>query len=202
MQAGQEAGQEADEQVVVLDPGCEQAQNLGKAISHPVAGEIVNLMRSGPTSLSVLSEKLNIPINNVKYHIGNLQKAGIIEVAGTKYSEKGRIIRLYQLRDQVFVVSPKKVDLRTFFTRYAALLGLILCAGGSAYLLAPLLSGGASGGGGLEGSVVSTSSISSPLSVFSLLAIILVVLGAGLAGYWLFQSSRRSATDVEKKPGV
>jgi hypothetical protein len=138
----------------------------------------------------------------VKYHIGNLQKAGIIEVAGTKYSEKGRVIRLYQLRDQVFVVSPKKVDLRTFFTRYAALLGLILCAGGSAYLLAPLLSGGAAGGDGLEGSVVSTGGVAQPLSVFSILAIILVVFGAGLAGYWLFQSFRRGTGDVERKPGV
>jgi len=95
------------ERAIFLEPGDEKTQNIVRAISHKTAGVVVQVLSSeGPLSLSDIADRLNISLNAAKYHIANLMKAGILEIARTRYSVKGKQIKIYRLKNQVFLVSP------------------------------------------------------------------------------------------------
>jgi DNA-binding transcriptional ArsR family regulator len=129
------------ENVLVLEPGDERAQKIAKAMASPQAGEILQLMAEGPKSLSDISEKLKIPMNTAKYHLENLLEAGVIAVADTKYSIKGREVKLYSLTDQLLIVAPRRADVRSMLLKYASLFGIIGVSTLALSSILPALSG-------------------------------------------------------------
>ena len=114
------------EEVIFLEPGNEKAQNIVKAMSHQNAGDVVQLLsQDGPLRLSDISERMNISLNAAKYHIENLKNAGILEISDTRYSVKGKRIKIYRLKNQVFIVAPKMTSVsqvRTALMRYSTAL--------------------------------------------------------------------------------
>jgi PAS domain S-box-containing protein len=95
------------EDAVFLKPGDENTQNIVRAISHKTAGVVVQILsEEGPLSLSDIADRLEISLNAAKYHIANLIKAGILEISTTRYSVKGKKVKIYRLKNQVFLVSP------------------------------------------------------------------------------------------------
>jgi len=64
-------------------------------------------------------------MNTAKYHVENLLDAGVISVADTKYSIKGREVKLYSLTDQLLIVAPRRVDVRSLLLKYASLFGIV-----------------------------------------------------------------------------
>jgi len=113
------------EQVLVLEPGDERAQKIARAMGSPTATEILQILSEGPKSMTDLSERLSLPLNTAKYHVENLLEAGIISVADTRYSVKGREVKYYSLTDQLLIVAPKRVDVRSLLLKYAALFGIV-----------------------------------------------------------------------------
>src|SRR5271157_4891135 len=85
-------GETADtgKDVIVLEPGDEQAQKIAKAMGSQTAGDILQFLKSGPKTSTEVTKTLHIPMGTAKYHIGNLLEAGLIEITKTKYSVKGR----------------------------------------------------------------------------------------------------------------
>lgn len=116
------------EGVMVLDPADDRVQKIGRAIGSPLAGDIIQAVSQNPRTLSALSECLKIPLNTAKYHVENLVNADLVEVVETKYSVKGRQVKIYGLKNQIVIVAPKSVDLRAFALKYSAL-SLITLAG-------------------------------------------------------------------------
>ncbi|MDD1689082.1 MAG: helix-turn-helix domain-containing protein [Methanoregula sp.] len=114
--------------VLVLEPGDEQAQKIGKAMGSPTAGDILQLLADGPKSLTDISDRLSLPMNTAKYHVENLLDAGIISVADTKYSVKGREVKLYSLTNQLLIVAPRRSDIRSMLLKYASLFGIVAVA--------------------------------------------------------------------------
>ena len=95
------------EDAVLLEPGDEKTQNIVRAISHKTAGIVVQILSTeGQLSLSDIADRLEISLNAAKYHISNLMKAGILEISRTRYSVKGKTVKIYRLKNQVFLVSP------------------------------------------------------------------------------------------------
>ncbi len=95
------------EDAVFLEPGDEKTQDIVRAISHKTAGVVVQILSTeGPLNLSEIAERLEISLNAAKYHIANLTKAGILEISRTRYSIKGKKVKYYSLKNQVFIVSP------------------------------------------------------------------------------------------------
>ncbi len=95
------------EDAVILEPGDEKTQNIVRAISHKTAGIVVQILSTeGQLSLSDIADRLEISLNAAKYHISNLMKAGILEISKTRYSVKGKTVKIYRLKNQVFLVSP------------------------------------------------------------------------------------------------
>lgn len=114
--------------VIVLEPGGEQAQKIAKAMGSQTAGDILQLLKTGPKTSTEVTDQLGIPMGTAKYHIENLLDAGLIEVTKTKYSVKGREVKVYGLKDQLLIVTPRVANVRAMLLKYASLFGIIAVA--------------------------------------------------------------------------
>jgi hypothetical protein len=115
--------------ILILEPGDERAQKIGRAISSQTAGDILNQMKEGNYTASQLADSLDIPLTTVQYHLENLVSAAILNVIDKKWSKKGREIKVYGLRNQVVIVAPRPGDVRSLLLKYASLFGIVLLAG-------------------------------------------------------------------------
>jgi len=128
------------ENVVVLEPGDERAQKIAKAMASQTANDILAILSSGTRSLSDITDQLNIPLTTVKYHVENLLDAGLIAVSETRYSIKGREVKMYALTDRLLIVAPKRTNIRDLLIRYSSLFAIVVAGTLSVVALGPLLS--------------------------------------------------------------
>lgn len=129
------------ENVVVLEPGDERAQKIAKAMGSQTASDILTLLATGAKSLTDITEQLRIPLTTAKYHAENLLDAGLITISETKYSVKGREVKMYALTDQLLIVAPKQTNVRSLLLKYASLFGIVVAGTLTVIGLAPLLAG-------------------------------------------------------------
>jgi len=111
--------------VVFLEPGDERAQKIAKAMGSQTASDILQILGEGPRSLTDIIDRLNIPMNTAKYHIENLLDAGLIAVSETRYSIKGREVKIYTLTNRLLVVAPRQSNVRSLLLKYASLFGIV-----------------------------------------------------------------------------
>lgn len=136
------------EEVIILQPDDERAQRIGRAIASQTANDILHILREGPKTASDLCGVMDIPLGTVKYHIENLLDAGLLEVTETRYSVKGREVKVYALKDQLLIVTPAVKNIRSILLRYASLFAVVICASLGLYILQPLMIGIGPGGRG------------------------------------------------------
>ena len=123
--------------VIILEPGDEQAQKIAKAMASRTAGEILQLLKNGNEAATQIAELLQLPITTVQYHLENLADAGIITVVERRWSQKGREVKVYGLRDQMLIVVPRGGDLKGILLRYASLFAVVRVAAVVLALLGP-----------------------------------------------------------------
>lgn len=128
--------------VVFLEPGDERAQKIAKAMGSQTANDILQILGEGPRSLTDITERLNIPMNTAKYHIENLLDAGLIAVEQTKYSIKGREVKIYTLTNRLLVVAPRQSNVRSLLLKYASLFGIVAVCSVLISVLSPLFGPG------------------------------------------------------------
>jgi DNA-binding transcriptional ArsR family regulator len=125
------------EGVIILEPGDERAQKISKAMASRTAGEILQLLKNGNEAATQIAETLKIPITTVQYHLENLVDAGIITVVERRWSQKGREMKVYGLREQMLIVVPRGGDLKGILLRYASLFAVVIFASLVLTLLGP-----------------------------------------------------------------
>ncbi|RCU48031.1 ArsR family transcriptional regulator [Haloplanus salinus] len=96
------AAEEADPRVIGLDS--EDADDLLSALSSDTAREVLATLHEEPDTPANVAERVDTSLQNAQYHLGNLEDAGLIEVADTVYSEKGREMNRYAPADRPLVV--------------------------------------------------------------------------------------------------
>ncbi len=115
-----------EENVVVLEQGSVPAQKIAKAMASPTAGDLFNTLSDGPLTATALAERTGFPLTTVKYHLNNLLEADLIEVVDTRWSEKGREMKIYGVKDQVVVLAPRKRPaVRQIVERYGVIAGAV-----------------------------------------------------------------------------
>ena len=124
--------------VIVLQPGDERAQKIGKAIASQTANDILHILSQGQKTASDLTGLLDIPMGTLKYHIDNLLEAGLVEIAETRYSVKGREVKVYRLKDQLVIVAPKMTNIRSILLKYASLFAIVIVASLAMLAILPL----------------------------------------------------------------
>jgi DNA-binding transcriptional ArsR family regulator len=137
--------------VVILEPGDERAQKISKAMASQTASDILQLLAEDKKSLTEITDRLDIPLTTAKYHIENLLEAGLITVAETKYSVKGREIKIYAITNQLLIVAPRQSNVRSLLLKYASLFGIVLFGSLVIAMLSPILGQGITAGSRMNG---------------------------------------------------
>jgi DNA-binding transcriptional ArsR family regulator len=115
--------------VIILEPGDEKAQKIAKAIASRTAGEILQLLKGGSQASTQIADALKLPITTVQYHLENLVDAGVITIVEKRWSQKGREVKVYGLRDQMLIVVPRAGgDLKGILLRYGSLFAVVILA--------------------------------------------------------------------------
>jgi len=91
-----------DPRVVGLDS--DDVDDLLAAISSETARDALATLHDDPAPPSEVADRIDTSIQNAQYHLDRLETAGLIEGAGTAYSEKGREMTVYAPSDQALVV--------------------------------------------------------------------------------------------------
>ncbi|MEA1907992.1 MAG: winged helix-turn-helix domain-containing protein [Euryarchaeota archaeon] len=100
---------DATEKVLILPLG-EESKKVTKVLSNDSARQMLELLVDKPMSASDVSEKLEVPLTTVKYNLDALIEAGLIKVKETKWSVKGRKVKIYAPIRKLIVVVPDKTD--------------------------------------------------------------------------------------------
>jgi DNA-binding transcriptional ArsR family regulator len=96
------AAEEADPRVIGLDS--ENADDLLSALASDTAREVLATLHDEPDTPANVADRVDTSLQNTQYHLGNLEDAGLIKVADTVYSEKGREMKRYAPADRPLVV--------------------------------------------------------------------------------------------------
>src|SRR4030042_2664779 len=131
--------------VIILEPGDERSQKISKAMASQTASDILQLLAENQKSLTEITERLSIPLTTAKYHIENLLEAGLITVAETKYSVKGREIKIYAVTNQLLIVAPRTSTVRSLLLKYASLFCIVILGTLALSLASPLIAGTGTG---------------------------------------------------------
>ena len=123
-----EAQQKGELQVLGIDE--EQTSEVLDAISSETARAILSQVYADPSTPTVIAEDIDESIQTVSYHLQKLQEAGAIEVADTRYSEKGQEMNVYGPADDPMVVfvgtEDRRAGLRTVIKRFLSAIAVVI----------------------------------------------------------------------------
>lgn len=88
---------------LVLGVDDERADDVLSALSATTTRRVLAALHDDPAPPSELARRLDTSIQNVQYHLEKLVDAGLVEAAGTTYSEKGREMTVYRPADRALV---------------------------------------------------------------------------------------------------
>jgi predicted ArsR family transcriptional regulator len=93
----QKEERESNRDVLTIDD--EKTDEVLSSVSSETAREILTSVHDSPKIPIDLADELGTTTQNVRYHLDNLEQAGLVEVCDVCYSEKGREMSVYQPSD-------------------------------------------------------------------------------------------------------
>jgi DNA-binding transcriptional ArsR family regulator len=95
----------ADVQPHVVNVGGDDATEVFDALGSGTARCLLDALHQEPATPSELADRLDTSVQNVHYHLDNLQSAGLVTALDTRYSEKGKEMTVYgPTRDPIVLV--------------------------------------------------------------------------------------------------
>lgn len=116
---------EGDGELRVMSLTDDDAERLIGSVSSETARAILTALEERPATASELADAVSTSLQNVRHHLGNLQEAGLVEVAGTRYSVKGREMKVYAPTQDSLVVVGSDADKERFLDSLERLVGVI-----------------------------------------------------------------------------
>ena len=96
------AEQDGELQTLWLDS--EEAGDLLSSLACDTARNVLTTLHDEPGTASEVAERVDTSLQNARHHLGNLQESGLVRVAETRYSSKGREMNVYApARDPMIV---------------------------------------------------------------------------------------------------
>jgi len=142
----------------VVGVDSDAADDLLAALSSRTARRVLIELHEDPSTPARLAERVDTSLQNVQYHLDNLDDADLVEVADTVYSEKGREMKVFAPADRALVVVAGREEETTGLkATLKRLLGSVGALGVASLLVDRLLSPGgigfglSTGGGGADG---------------------------------------------------
>ncbi|ESP88661.1 ArsR/SmtB family transcription factor [Candidatus Halobonum tyrrellensis] len=94
--------EERDPRVIGVDG--DDADDVLSALSSATARRLLSELHADPGPASDVADRADTSLQNAQYHLKRLREAGLVEVAGTAYSEKGREMDVYAPADRALVL--------------------------------------------------------------------------------------------------
>ena len=123
-------------EIQVLGVNEDDSADVFEALSSDTARHVLTAIYDEPAPPSELADRLDISLQNVSYHLDNLEEAGVVRVADTRYSEKGREMSVYAPADDPVVVFVGTEERKTGFL---ALLKRLVGATGLLFVISAFL---------------------------------------------------------------
>ncbi|QKY19779.1 helix-turn-helix transcriptional regulator [Halolamina sp. CBA1230] len=82
----------------------EEVEPLIGSLSSETARSLLTALHEEPRTASELADAVDTSLQNVRHHLSNLQEADLVEVTETRYSVKGREMKVYAPVDDSLVV--------------------------------------------------------------------------------------------------
>jgi len=118
---------DSDEKVLILPLG-EESKKITQTLSNDSARQILELLTDKAMSASEIACELDTPLTTVKYNLNALIESGLIAIKQTKWSAKGRKIKIYAPTHKLIVVVPDKTDRKSVVDILRRYLGVLLGA--------------------------------------------------------------------------
>ncbi|MCD6208350.1 MAG: helix-turn-helix domain-containing protein [Methanosarcinales archaeon] len=117
------------EKVLILPLG-EESKKITQTLSNDSARQVLELLTDKAMSASEIACELDTPLTTVKYNLNALIESGLIAIKQTKWSAKGRKIKIYAPAHKLIVVVPDKTDRKSVVDVLRKYLGVLLGAAG------------------------------------------------------------------------
>lgn len=101
-QSSASSEQSGELQALWLDS--EEAGDLLSSLSCDTARAILTTLHDEPATASEVAESVDTSLQNARHHLSNLAEAGLVRVAETRYSAKGREMNVYAPSEDPTVV--------------------------------------------------------------------------------------------------
>lgn len=112
---------------ILIVPLNEDSKKITQILSNEKAMKMLEILADKPMSASDVAEKLDIPLTTVKYNLDGLIDVDLIKIKETKWSRKGREVKIYEPVQKLIVVAPgsMKNDRSSIISMLKKYLGLI-----------------------------------------------------------------------------
>jgi DNA-binding transcriptional ArsR family regulator len=88
----------------------EEAGDLLSSIACDTARNVLTALHEEPATASEVADRVDTSLQNARHHLENLQDAGLVRVADTRYSSKGREMNVYAPSEDPMVVFVGRQD--------------------------------------------------------------------------------------------
>lgn len=94
----------SDEGTNVITVEDEEMGEVIDSISSGTALDILESVHESPKVSTELAEELGMTTQNARYHLDNLEEAGLVKAEEICYSEKGRVMSVYEPAESPLVL--------------------------------------------------------------------------------------------------
>ncbi|MBN2110260.1 MAG: helix-turn-helix transcriptional regulator [Methanosarcinaceae archaeon] len=124
----QESEESTGSDKVLILPLNEGSKRITQILSNDRAMKVLEILADEPMSATDLAERMETPLTTIKYNIDALVEADLIKVKQTKWSRKGREIKIYEPVQKIIVVAPggmkeDKASILRMLRKYLVMVG-------------------------------------------------------------------------------
>lgn len=102
----QESQESTNSDKVLILPLSEDSKKITQALSNEKAMKVLEVLTDKAMSATDVAANLGMPLTTIKYNIDSLVEADLLKVKETKWSKKGREIKIYEPVQKFIVVAP------------------------------------------------------------------------------------------------
>lgn len=126
----------AEKSFVLLSLKDDKAKNLSKALGNASCRKILDYLASkGDATETQISKDLKIPISTVHYNMKLLADNGLVSMNEYHYSEKGKEVIHYKMRNRYIVIAPEPEDEKSIMSKLKGMIPAVIILSVGTFLI-------------------------------------------------------------------